>query len=172
MLDGTAIKKGHNLHYRVQCIHCKKIFLKAAHTFGKCKCQCNKARLGAYNFKGYGNLSMNYYKRLRINCEKRKHEFSVSIKFLWELYEKQDGKCALSGADIPMLRNRKTKEHREYQLASLDRIDSSVGYIESNVQWVHKDVNLMKNKFDQEYFINTCKKIITHEITKNKSAGK
>ena len=36
---------------------------------------------------------------------------------------------------------------------SLDRIDSSKGYEENNVQWVHKDINLMKNKYDNKYFI-------------------
>ena len=43
--------------------------------------------------------------------------------------------------------------------ASLDRIDSSKGYVIGNVQWVHKDINIMKNKFDNQYFIDMCKKI-------------
>jgi hypothetical protein len=43
--------------------------------------------------------------------------------------------------------------------ASLDRIDSSKGYCEDNVQWVHKDINRMKNTFDQDYFISLCKLI-------------
>ena len=43
--------------------------------------------------------------------------------------------------------------------ASLDRIDSSKGYVPGNIQWVHKDVNWMKGSFTQEYFVNICKKI-------------
>ncbi len=43
--------------------------------------------------------------------------------------------------------------------ASLDRIDSSLGYIEENVQWVHKDVNMMKRIYDNNYFIKMCKLI-------------
>ena len=43
--------------------------------------------------------------------------------------------------------------------ASLDRIDSSKGYIEGNVQWVHQNINMMKNKFDNQYFIEMCKLI-------------
>ena len=42
---------------------------------------------------------------------------------------------------------------------SLDRIDSNNGYVEGNVQWVHKDVNMMKKDYNQEYFINICKLI-------------
>jgi len=40
--------------------------------------------------------------------------------------------------------------------ASLDRIDSSKGYIEGNVQWVHKMVNMSKQQYTQEEFINMC----------------
>lgn len=43
--------------------------------------------------------------------------------------------------------------------ASLDRIDSSKGYIEGNVQWVHKYVNVMKWDFSMEEFLDICRKI-------------
>lgn len=41
--------------------------------------------------------------------------------------------------------------------ASLDRIDSSKGYVEGNVHWVHKDINIMKWDFPLETFIKMCK---------------
>lgn len=40
--------------------------------------------------------------------------------------------------------------------ASLDRIDSSLGYIEGNVQWVLREINFMKGNLDEEYFKNIC----------------
>jgi hypothetical protein len=40
--------------------------------------------------------------------------------------------------------------------ASLDRIDSSKGYIDGNVQWVHKEVNEMKMQATQNEFIEYC----------------
>jgi hypothetical protein len=43
--------------------------------------------------------------------------------------------------------------------ASIDRIDSNLGYTESNVVWVHKDVNIMKNNFTKEYFLMMCQKV-------------
>ena len=46
--------------------------------------------------------------------------------------------------------------------ASVDRIDSSGGYVESNVQWVHKDVNKMKMDIPQNQFIEYCKIISSH----------
>jgi hypothetical protein len=45
--------------------------------------------------------------------------------------------------------------------ASLDRIDSSKGYIIGNVQWAHKMVNRMKNDMPQEEFIEFCRDIIS-----------
>jgi len=43
--------------------------------------------------------------------------------------------------------------------AYLDRTDSSKGYVEGNVQLVHKDVNISKNKYELQYFINLCKDV-------------
>ena len=42
-------------------------------------------------------------------------------------------------------------------IGSLDRIDSLKGYAIDNVQWVHKDINKMKNIHSQPAFINICK---------------
>ena len=50
--------------------------------------------------------------------------------------------------------------------ASLDRIDQNKGYEIGNVQWVHKDVNLMKMYLDEKYFIGLCGKI--YELNKGR----
>lgn len=46
--------------------------------------------------------------------------------------------------------------------ASLDRIDSNMDYQEENVQWLHKDINMMKQQFDQDYFIQMCCAVADH----------
>jgi hypothetical protein len=58
--------------------------------------------------------------------------------------------CSLSGQPLTIGMNR-------YNTASIDRIDSSKGYIEGNIQWVHKDINFMKRTYSQEYFVQMCK---------------
>ena len=50
-------------------------------------------------------------------------------------------------------------ENSKYTSASLDRIDSSKGYIEGNVQWVHKDINKIKTDMSDNKFIEWCKLI-------------
>jgi len=82
-------------------------------------------------------------------------ELTITIDYIWELFIKQDRKCALSGLILEI----KTKSNNT---ASLDRIDSASGYIPGNVQWTHKHINLMKNKFTQDYFIELCKLVATH----------
>jgi len=43
--------------------------------------------------------------------------------------------------------------------ASLDRIDSSKGYIEENVHWVHKRINVMKGNMSEQEFLNFCEAV-------------
>lgn len=59
-------------------------------------------------------------------------------------------KCALTGREIGF---------DAPQTASLDRIDSTKGYLSGNVQWVHVSVNRMKNSFSQNEFIATCTEV-------------
>lgn len=80
---------------------------------------------------------------------------------LSDAWEKSNGKCALTGWDISF----------KDRTASPDRIDSSKGYVEGNVQWVHKDANVCKNLFDMDYFLTLCHAIVLkHNINPNKNS--
>jgi hypothetical protein len=79
--------------------------------------------------------------------------FNITIEDISLLLEKQNFQCALSS--IPIILNYGGIE-KCTNTASLDRIDNKIGYIINNVQWVHKDVNWMKQDFDQPYFISLC----------------
>jgi len=69
----------------------------------------------------------------------RNLDFTISREFLFELAKKQDYKCAITG--VPMVHS-----WGDVKSASIDRIDSSKGYIPENVQLVCKCINLMKNQ--------------------------
>lgn len=111
-----------------------------------------KTRRNKGLFKGIGDLSGSYFRGMERNAMTREHEFSVSKEYLWQLFVDQDRKCKLSGQSIKMTPT-KDKEHT----ASLDRIDSRIGYVEENVQWVHKIINKMKQGLSDEEFIYYCK---------------
>jgi len=79
------------------------------------------------------------------------------------LFIKQNKKCALTGLDIKFgVRNDKITGTYEETTASLDRIDSSKGYVKGNIQWVHKDINIMKNDFNVDKFKKLCKMVISY----------
>lgn len=109
-----------------------------------------------YAWKGVGEMSGSFFSSIRKGAEKRKILFDVSKEYLWNLYIKQNRKCSLSGLEIYFVRDRSSQRSCA-QTASLDRIDSKKGYIEGNVQWVHKTINIMKWHINQEHFIEMCK---------------
>lgn len=45
---------------------------------------------------------------------------------------------------------------------SLDRIDSSLGYIPGNVQWVCKQINISKHILSTKEFIGMCRKVVNY----------
>lgn len=110
-------------------------------------------------FKGYEEIGQVYWGRLKFSAKNRGILFDLKIENAYELYLKQNGKCALSGEKIVF---KKPGQNVTESTASLDRIDSSQGYIEGNIQWVHKDINQMKMDLDQDYFINMCSKVFNN----------
>lgn len=110
-------------------------------------------------WKGYEEISGRWWHDVEISAKKRNIEFNITIKDAWELFIKQNKKCSLTGLDIRLYDTSKPVNGQERPTASLDRICSDKPYTPDNIQWVHKDVNLMKNHFDQLYFIDICKRV-------------
>jgi hypothetical protein len=106
---------------------------------------------------GVGELNSTYFSEIRCRSKRLGIEFNVTIEYLWDLFLIQDKKCALTGLPLRFETQRRRKNPGMEQTASLDRIDSDKGYIEGNIQWVHKDVNIMKNQYPQERFIEICR---------------
>lgn len=106
-----------------------------------------------YAWKGCGDLPRDIYNTYRHGAEDRDLCFEVSIEHLWDLFEKQEGKCAMTGWPIAFNKEYRKKNSRT---ASLDRIDSTQGYIEGNLQWVHRDINKLKKNMDNDRFIELC----------------
>lgn len=87
---------------------------------------------------------------------------TVTKEYCRKLYEKQGGRCAITGIQLRF--GASVKEFKQGKsTASLDRIDSSKGYIEDNVQWVHKVINSMKSNMSQLDFIQWCQKIVDYK---------
>ncbi len=105
----------------------------------------------------YEEISADIFTRAKVQAEQRGLEYNVSQKYLWDLFISQNRKCALSGVLIGFVRN--IKKRKGEGTASLDRINSTKGYIEGNLQWVHKEINRMKSNMTDQEFIQICKNV-------------
>ena len=105
-------------------------------------------------WKGYKSIPYAWFSNYFERSGKRRNG-SISIEYIYNLWIKQNKRCALSGVNIGFYDDKQGETHT----ASIDRIDSSIGYHDGNVQLVNKHVNIMKNRYDQNYFISMCKLI-------------
>jgi hypothetical protein len=72
----------------------------------------------------------------------------ITVEFLKQLYQQQNGICPYSGLRM-ILSPSKYREDRSVFNASLDRIDSSKGYVKGNVEFTCVLVNFGKNTFSK-----------------------
>jgi hypothetical protein len=118
-------------------------------------CGCYRKRKKNHRWRGYCDVSGRLIGEIRHRARKKQFDFDLTAQFLWEKLQNQNSKCAISGLDISLDKN-----------ASVDRIDSSKGYVTTNVWWVHKDVNKMKMDLSLDYFLKMCKIIAQNKEPK------
>ncbi len=146
----------------------------------ECECECgNKKDIRLYavkngkatscgcrnpNFRGVGGLGLRWWNNHVIRPSKRMdRKVDINIQYAWDLFLKQNRKCALTGRSIRFPKNRNDKEAN----ASFDRKDNSKGYVKGNVQWVTKQINMFKNKYNDDEFIDLCTQVV-ETFTHNK----
>lgn len=155
--------QGDNVMYECQCdcgrqtvavgYHIRKGFTQS--------CGCMRQRTGTTNpnWKGHGEIPHQYWTGILIGAEKRKLTVAITLKEIWDLFLQQGQKCALSGTPLVFAGHKSGKE----QTASLDRIDSTKGYVTGNIQWIHKDLQRMKWAYPQEHFLSWVRVIAQHQ---------
>lgn len=159
------------------------------YTYWKCRCDCGNikiAKSGPLNYgytkscgclmkdsahessyKGTRDIAGRYFSNVKNGAESRGFEFNITIEYLQQLLEKQNYRCALSGIEISgsQCTLKKYTTYKE-MTASIDRIDSTKGYVLGNVQWVHKDINKIKINVEESYFIELCKAVTNYQKEK------
>lgn len=78
-----------------------------------------------------------------------KLDFDLTNLFITSLWNKQEGKCAKTGVEMGRIGD-------GWLSPSLDRIDSSMGYTENNVQWTCWRYNDAKSNMSDDAFISLC----------------
>lgn len=140
------------------------------HTQWLCRCSCGTERtIPATNLKQSSSLGclrcaqanrsavhpINVaFSHVKCSALKRKLSFNVTKEQAYEVMQRQNFKCALTGIELTL--NCKDRYFAGCN-ASLDRIDSNRGYELDNIQWVYKPINNMKWKLPQNEFIRLCR---------------
>lgn len=108
------------------------------------------------NKGSYGDDYQAYilWKRVEYRAKKTAIEFELTIADIREQYEKQNGRCYYSDQPFELANN--FTEVYEHTRPSVDRIDSSKGYVKDNIQLTTKDINFMKQSLSDEEFIRLC----------------
>lgn len=121
----------------------------------------NQTGNNSHSWKGGRHISLTVYNFWKKNAIRRKIIWDLSVEYLDALLESQNFRCIFTGDKL-------TIGHGNGNglivngSASLDRIDSSLGYIYGNVQFVIKPVNLAKQALSDSDFIELCRKIVNY----------
>lgn len=120
--------------------------------------KCKSCSNSSNNSKGkIGPMPVTWFEVKRKGGLHRGLAWELEPADILGLYEEQEGVCALTGWPIGW------SEKGLTATVSIDRIDSSEGYLKGNVQLLHKDVNMAKQQYSQAYFVEMCKAIADKE---------
>lgn len=146
--------------YRVKH-HCGRVLVTNTTAIKRqisCK-GCKPTGSKHYAWKGCGELPHDLFTTYKHSAIAKKLKFSISIEYLWNLFVSQNRRCALTGEELYFHKTFKSKKDKT---ASPDRIDSNLGYVEGNIQWIHRDVNKLKKNIPNERFIQICLSVAKH----------
>jgi len=147
--------------YKKVCVVCEKKFNTNHPNYLCCSKKCtNINKVNRRYERENGNWEY-YFKHLL----SKKENCKLTIAQLMSILEKQNYKCALSGAPLTCERTRGEISNTN---ASIDRIIAGGEYNKDNVQLVCRAINSFRGPTDLEDFINWCKRVTNHAIQKQK----
>ena len=98
-----------------------------------------------------------YFKLIKRRTAQRNEELRITLEDLKHQWERQAGICPLTGWEMELPR---TTDWSKYPItprrASIDRIDSAIGYVPDNIRFVTVMTNFCKNNFTDEDVIDFC----------------
>lgn len=117
-----------------------------------------------------GYITQSRAGEIRYRCKKDYHDREVAPnlkELLRQQWETQKGICFYSG--LPMVLS--NEYHTNGYVMTVDRIDSSKGYIEGNIALCCSLVNRMKQNMSLIEFKEMCKRILTYENPMNTNSA-
>lgn len=125
----------------------------------KCKTAQNKLVRTSYS----SNQKLDKILRNRLDgalrrATKKNIPFDIDLDLIKDLWNKQEGKCAISDIDMTY----ELDSGRVYSNVSIDQINPSKGYTKDNIQLVCMSINQLKSDFDMNTVFKICNGIISN----------
>lgn len=174
----TMLKyKHHRKLIEINCDQCGKLFSKPISEYKRntqlgrrnfCSRSCcgksntaNLPKTPSYDISQHSDNNKDEFTGFRYyyrNSKKRFKEFNLTLQDLKDQWYKQQGICPYTGYSLVLF---KPKSVTDYKLrASLDRVDSSKGYIKDNIEFISLPINYLKaDKLSKEETIALLKEI-------------
>lgn len=143
---------------KFRCRFCKEIFPTEQKVYNKNYCRpCQTSDIKARYDKHKKNLTLDtlLVKRLRaakFRAKQKKIDFDLDLSYLLEIHHQQKSMCAYSRKPMAIALNKVNS-------VSIDRIDSSKGYVKGNVCLSWAIVNCMKGDLSVKDFVALCESI-------------
>jgi hypothetical protein len=160
----------------ITCQHCQTPFTFNAPAKGRkrkyCsnKCGCAFHAKHVRNKKAHKQQILDYYlanpaKRIYASAKQSAKNKGVQFSLSLQLLEAKLAKGACEVTGLPIMSNLGTGAKRGFYSPSLDRIDNSIGYIDSNVRIVCWGLNLGKNRYTDRDVNNLSLAIIASHLS-------
>lgn len=160
------VTKGEDGRYYKPCSNCgnmqsylRKNYAEESLRLKKLCKSCSNKETDNSHRGWHRGIRISWYNKFKTGAETRGILWNLTIDDIADLMELQDFKCALTGWDIAF----PECGPPEKAPASIDRIDSALGYTKENSQLLTRQVNMMKQQYSQEDFIAVCKAVANKE---------
>ncbi len=156
------VTKGADGRYYKDCPQCgesqsylRKNYAEESLRLNKVCRKCSNRNTDNCHRGWHRGIRISWFNQFKSSAEVRRIPWSLTLDDVADIMEKQSSVCALTGWGI---------EFPECGLphkapASIDRIDNSLGYTKDNIQLVVRKVNMMKQHYTQEEFVEVCRAI-------------
>lgn len=151
--------------WKIQCLACRRVrdtderALGLLRNLGTANTCCRRRGARNHRWAGYRGISGRLWRQIQ-NSQRRLGPPTLTLPYVARLFDKQGGRCALSGLQLEGGANLGGAAIS----ASLDRVDNTRGYVKGNVQWVHRTINMMKRDLPQDVFLLFCRAVTNQDV--------
>lgn len=157
--------KGRKL-IEIKCFYCENLFSRSVTEYNRNvklnrKNYCSRSCVGksTTNIMHLKNVNSNYdisqhsknsideftgFRYYLRNSKSRNKEFNITLQDLKDQWDLQKGLCPYTNLNLKLYKGSKSFIPYE-QRASLDRIDSKLGYIKGNIEFISLPINYLKH---------------------------